>query len=255
VKNISTIAFNTFREAVRDKVFYNLVIFSLIVLASSKILGMVSAQQDVKIIMDAGMASISIFGLIIAIFIGSNLVHKEIDKSTILTIIVKPVERFEYILGKYFGLLLTIFVNLVLMSGGFFILLKISTGTWKFFLIDGIILIFIELIVMSAIGIMFSCFTTPLLGVVLSICCYVMGHLVEDFIFISEKLNDASIKWICNGIFYILPNLEYFNIKNELIHEITVSNSYMISTAVYGISYSAAVMCLAILVFRMRNFK
>ena len=252
---IKAIALSTFKESVRDKVFYNLILFALIVLASSRILGLISSGQDLKIVMDIGLGCISIFGLILAIFIGANLVYKEVEKGTIQTIIVKPIYRYEYIIGKFFGLLLVIFLNLILMTVGFYLILKTMTDTLNFMLLQGIVLIFIELVIVSCIAAMFSTFSSPLLSVVLTSCCFAMGHLSEDFLFATEKIEQPALRFFCNVIYNILPHFSDFNIKNELIHGISVSKDYVLSASAYGLSYSLAIVFISVMIFNNRNFK
>jgi len=252
---IRAITYATFKEAVKDKVFYNLVIFSLIILASSRILGMVSSGQDTKIVLDVGIGCISLFGLVVAIFVGANLVYKEIERGTILTVIVKPIDRYEYIVGKYLGLLLTILLNLVLMSMGFYIILKTMAISWNLLLVKGILLIFVELMVIMSIAIMFSTFVSPLLSVVLTLCYFVMGNLSEDFLFVIEKVETPALKVFCKFLYYTVPNFSYLNIKNEVVHSVSVSNDFLLSAILYGVVYSAAILFLSILIFRKRNFK
>jgi ABC-type transport system involved in multi-copper enzyme maturation permease subunit len=252
---IKAIASSTFKEAARDKVFYNLFIFSLIVLVASKILGVLSSGQELKIVMDVGLGCISIFGLVIAVFIGTNLIYKEIERGTIQTIIVKPVYRHEYIIGKYVGLLLIILLNIMLMTVGFYLILRTITDTWNFALLQGILLIFIELMVITSIAVMFSTFSSPILGIILTFCCYAMGHLSEDFIFITDKIELRYLKMLCKTIYNILPHMADFNIKNELVHGITVSNDYIVSATAYGFMYSIGIIFISIIIFSNRNFK
>jgi ABC-type transport system involved in multi-copper enzyme maturation permease subunit len=107
---VGLVAVNVFRESVRDKVLYNLVAFAVLLMAAAYLLGQLSAGQDVKIIKDLGLAAISIFGLLIAIFIGIGLVWKEVDRRSIYGVLSKPIRRSEFVLGKYLGLLLTLIV-------------------------------------------------------------------------------------------------------------------------------------------------
>lgn len=205
--------------------------------------------------MDVGIGCISLFGLIIAIFVGGNLVHKEIDRRTIIPIIVKPIERYEFIIGKYLGLLMTIFLNLILMTAGFYITLRSVSGSWNFLLLYAIFLIFIELMVISGLAVMFSSFASPLLSVILTLCCFSMGHLSKDFLFIIQNIEDPSLKFFCKIIYNIIPHLSDFDIKNELVHGILVSKEYILSATAYGIAYTITTIFLAIIIFNKRNFK
>jgi len=123
---LSAITLNTFREAVRDRVLYNLIIFVLLLVASAPLFSQISIGMQRLILVNVGLSSISLFGVIIAIFIGIGLVSKEIEKRTLYTILSRPVRRWEFIAGKYFGLMMTLAVNAGLMTLGFYIALFIT---------------------------------------------------------------------------------------------------------------------------------
>ncbi len=145
------IALNTYRETVRDKVLYNLLLFALILIGSSYILGQISVYQEVKIIKDLGLAAIAVFGTVIAIFIGIGLVSKEIDKRSLYGLLSKPVSRFEFLLGKYFGLCLTLAVNVIIMAAGLYLVLFYMTGTFEPELAKAGYLIYWQLVLVTAV--------------------------------------------------------------------------------------------------------
>src|SRR5213596_1510604 len=118
MSRIIVIALNTFKENLRDKILYNLVFFGLLLIGSSILLSTLTMGEHAKIIQDIGLASINVFGVLIAIFVGIGLVSKEIDKRTIYSIIAKPISRSQFLLGKYCGLVLTLVVNVVIMTAG-----------------------------------------------------------------------------------------------------------------------------------------
>src|SRR5687767_5282628 len=113
---IRTIALSVFRESVRDKVLYNLVFFAVMLMAVSYLLGQLTAGQDIKIIKDLGLAAMSLFGLFIAVFIGIGLVSKEVERRSIYALLAKPIRRQELVAGKYLGLVLTLLVNIAIMT-------------------------------------------------------------------------------------------------------------------------------------------
>src|SRR5207253_11226608 len=156
MNRITVIALNTFRETLRDKILYNLVFFGLLLIGSSILLSTLTIGEQVKIIEDIGLASINLFGVIIAIFVGIGLVSKEIEKRTIYSIIAKPVPRYLFLLGKYSGLALTLFVNVSIMAAGFFLALLASGVTVQLALLKAIGLIFMELLVITAVAVLFS---------------------------------------------------------------------------------------------------
>src|SRR5882757_9388584 len=128
---IGYIAYNTFREAVRDRVLYNLIFFALLLVASAPLFGQISIGMERLILVNVGLSSISLFGVIIAIFIGIGLVSKEIEKKTLYTILSRPVRRWEFIVGKYLGLMVTLVVNALFMTAGFYLALLITAHGLK----------------------------------------------------------------------------------------------------------------------------
>src|SRR4051794_4558562 len=120
MRPIIPVALNTFREAVRDRILYNLVVFALLMIGASLLLGQITIGVERQLLINLGLTAISAFGILIAIFIGIGLVSKEIDKRTIYTVLTRPIERWEFIVGKYFGLVGTLTVNTGFMTLGFF---------------------------------------------------------------------------------------------------------------------------------------
>jgi len=254
MSRIIVIALNTFKENLRDKILYNLVFFGLLLIGSSILLSTLTMGEQAKIIQDIGLGSINLFGVIIAIFVGIGLVSKEIEKRTIYTIIAKPVQRYQFLLGRYCGLALTLLVNTAIMVGFFFILLvgKISLGSG---LIKAISLIYIELLVIMAVAVMFSSFTTPTLSASFTLAIYVIGHLTADLRVLGAKLQNELTTGILNGLYYMLPNLEYFNVKGPAVHGIAIAPLYVVSAIVYGVLYGAVILLIACVIFQRRDFK
>ncbi len=179
-KKIWAIILNTFREAVRDRVLYAIVFFAVVILLISTIMDVITIGQRAKIIIDMGLASISIFGALIAIFVGIGLVYKEIEKRTIYTIVSKPVARWQFLLGKYFGLVLTLAVQVAAMSAIFFIIVASEMGRVPPLLYLAVGMTFLELMVVCAVAIFFSSFSTPILSGMYTLGVYLIGHLTRD---------------------------------------------------------------------------
>lgn len=252
---IVVIALNTFRETVREKVLYNLVFFALLMIGSSILLSTLTIGEQSKIIMDIGLASINIFGILIAIFVGIGLVSKEIEKKTIYTIISKPIYRYQFLLGKYLGLLITLFVNTSIMVIGFLTILIFMKYNITPDIMKAILLIFIELMVVTALALMFSTFTSSALSATFTISVYVIGHLVGDLKALAAKLGNPVIIFLLDAIYYILPNLENFNIKGEVVHKIALEPSFIIMSMLYGFVYVSMVLLSSVIIFQRRDFK
>ena len=255
MKRIIVIALNTFKENLRDKILYNLVIFGLMLIGSSVLLGSLTIGEQSKIMKDLGLASINAFGVLIAIFVGIGLVSKEIEKRTIYTIIAKPIPRYVFLLGRYSGLALTLFVNTAIMAVGFALALMLASVSLDMGLTKAIGLIFLELLLIVAVAVMFSTFTTPTLSATFTLAIYVIGHLTGDLKALGDKLENPLVSGVLNLFYYALPNLAYFNVKSEAVHGIPISWSYTLMAVSYGAFYAAIVMVAACLIFQRRDFK
>src|ERR1700730_10410643 len=182
MRRVGVVAWNTFREAVRDRVLYNLVFFALLMMAAAIIVGEVSIGIEESVIVSLGLSAISVIGLLIAVFIGVGLVSKEMDKRTLYALLAKPVRRWEFLLGKFGGLVLTLAVNTLAMAGGLFAALLYVKHHFE--RVDAILLIAIyfillKLMLVVALALLFSCYTTPLLAILFTSGLYIAGLFVE----------------------------------------------------------------------------
>ena len=251
---IKVIALNTFKEAVRDRILYLLLFFAALSILVSRILALLTVGDRAKIIKDVGLASISFFGALMAILIGTGLVYKEIEKRTIFTLISKPMRRYEFLLGKFFGLVLTLLVMLVLMSVIFLALVFFHTSTVEWKMLLAILYIFIELILITAVAILFSSFSTPILSSLFSLCFYLIGHFSWSLETLIKKIPAGVLKVLAQIIYTILPDLENFNFKTEVVHGLTIPSRVLLYSAGYGLLYTVFILTLAVLVFRRRDF-
>jgi ABC-type transport system involved in multi-copper enzyme maturation permease subunit len=250
---ILTIARNTFKEVLRDKVFYNLFVFALLMIGSALLLGTLTIGEQSKIIKDIGLASIDLFGVLIAIFVGVGLISKEIEKRTIYTIIAKPVHRYQFLLGRFAGLVFTMWVNTAVMLVAFCVILVVGGTSPDSGLMKAVGLMTVaQLIVLSA-AMLFSTFTTPTLSGIFTLALYVIGELTPDLKTLSEKLSGVS-RGLLSGSYYLLPNLALFNVKGEAVHGVPITAGYMLTAIGYGLSYAAVVLLLSCFVFQRRDF-
>ena len=268
MRAISTVAINVFRESVRDRVPYNLVLFSVLLIASSYLLGQLTAGQDVKIVKDLGLAAISVFGLFIAIFIGIGLVSKEVERRSIYALLSKPVSRPQFIAGKYLGLVLTLAVNITVMVVALYIVLGYlswqETAEYKAVwdapgpdpaMLKAVFLIFIELMLVTALALFFSTFSTPMLSAVLTFGLYVAGHFNSDLKNFDKVVNSQAAIWLSRGMYHVLPDLSAFDVKTEVVHGLPVTMGYLASTTAYGLAYVIALLLVATFIFSRRDFK
>ena len=253
---ILTISKNAFREAVRDRILYNLILFVLLITASAVFLGELSAGQEARVIVNLGLSSILIFGTFISIFVGVSLVWKEIEKRTVYSIFSKPIGRGEFIVGKYIGLCLTLFVNVAVMAAGVTLaLVYVNGGRFIGIIWPSILLIFLELTILTAVAIMFSSFSTPALSALLTFFVFVIGHFSSSLRDLAQNLGSNSAKFFFYTVYYIMPNLSHFSFVTETATGMTAPPSMLGGAFVYAIVYDIILLTIAVVIFSRRNFK
>lgn len=252
---LKVIALNTFKEAVRHKVFYLLIALGITTALSSQVISMLTIGDKVKVLKDVGLAAIDFFSVLIAVFTGINLVYKEIEKKTIYNILSKPISRSHFIIGKFLGLAVTLLLALAAMAAIFFIFLYLSTGTFDSGILLYFFLLYLELLIITAVSIVFSSFSTPILSSIFTISLYLIGQVTWTFNLFKDKLVTPAEKIIAYFFYYTLPNLEKFNIKNAVVMKVQL-DSHLISNAVlYAFCYTGALLILAIIIFNKKEFK
>lgn len=251
---ILSIAFNTFRENLREKLLYNLLIFALLMIGSSVLLTRLTVGEWDRLIIDLGLSSMNVFGVLIAIFVGISLVSKEIDKKTIFTIVSKPVPRYEFLLGKYLGLVVTLLINTIVMAAGLLAVMAYLGAPVTPMLFKALGFIFLEFLVITAVALVFSTFTSTTLSAIFTLAIYVVGHLSTDLKLFGAKMDEVG-KAVLNAVYYVLPNLERFNLKGQVIHHIDIAASDLVLTAAYGLTYAAFLLLLASIIFQRRDFQ
>ncbi len=253
---ILTIARNAFREAVRDRVLYNLILFVLLITASAIFLGELTEGQEARVIVDLGLSSSLVFGTFISIFVGVSLVWKEIDKKTVFSIFSKPISRAEFIIGKYLGLCATLLVNVAVMGIGIS-LAEAYVGGSKYILpIWGALsLIFLELTITTAVAILFSSFSTPALSALLTFFIFLIGHFSSSLRELAENLGSQGAVIFFNAIYYLLPNLAHFGFIANTASGEMAPLSLIGNCSLYAILFDAVLLAIAALIFSRRNFK
>ena len=251
---IAAIAGITFKEAKRDRILYLLFFFAALGIIAARVLAVLTVGDRIKIIKDVGLASISLFGVLMAILIGTGLVYKEIDKKTIFTLLAKPLHRAEFILGKFLGLVLTLFVMTLAMTLIFLAIVYAHTLTIETPLLVAVGFIFLELVLITAVAVLFSCFSTPILSSLFTLAFYLIGHLSWGLELIIRKMRPGAGRTLVRGLYAFLPDLENFNFKTEVVHGLPIPPGIYLSSVLYGVCYTAFILGLAVLVFRRRDF-
>lgn len=258
LRRVASIARNAFREAVRDRVLYNLVLFVILLTAGAVFLGELSASQEAKIIVDMGLSAMLLFGVFIAIFVGVGLVYKEIERRTLYAIFSKPVGRGEFLLGKYLGLCLTLAVNVAVMGAGVSLALLFVRGGWEPLaarIWPAVALILMELMVVVAVAILFSSFSSPALSALLTFAAFVIGHFSADLRAFAASLGSAGARLFFEALYYLLPNLSHYAYITDAAYGGTPTPAAFAAAAVYTVAYVSVLLAAATLIFSRRNFK
>ena len=265
---ITLVASAVYRESVRDRVPLTIAGFGVLLVAASYLIGQITAGQDLKIIKDLGLAAINVLGLFIAIFIGINLVAKEVERRSIYNLLSKPVTREQFLIGKYLGLVMTLAVNIAAMCVAFYLVLLYQhwaatpgqRSAWPAPAMDpklmiAVALIFGELMLVTAIALFFSSFAGPLVAIMLTFALWIAGHFNADLRQFEQVVDSAPVAALARALYYALPNFAPFNVKAEVVHGIAVSTSHVVLTLAYAAVYIAMLLVAAIAVFRRRDFK
>jgi len=258
MKRVGIVALNTFREAVRDRVLYNLVFFALLMMLAAVVVGQISIGIEESVIVSLGLSAISVIGLLISVFIGVALVSKEMEKRTLYALLAKPVRRWEFLLGKFGGLVLTLAVNTAAMAAGLFLVMlyvKHSLQREDAVVLVAVYFIWLKLALIVALALMFSCFTTPLLAILFTAGLYIVGLYVQELrnlpVDVMSPATAAFTKWLS----YLLPNFENFNVMAMAAHGRVVPGTLILQNTLYAVIYCAIVLTGAAAVFSRKNLK
>jgi ABC-type transport system involved in multi-copper enzyme maturation permease subunit len=255
---IAAIARNAFREAVRDRVLYNLVLFVLLLTGASIFIGELSGGQERKVIVDLGLSAMLLFGVFIAIFVGVGLVYKEIERRTIYAVFSKPVGRGEFLVGKYLGLCLTLLVNVLVMAVGVSLALVYVSRGWDPLIPTiwpAVLLIYVELMLLTAIALLFSSFSSPALSALLTFMVFIIGHFSADLKNLAGSMGSAGARWLFTALYYLLPNLANYSFITPAAHGRTPASGFVFASGLYALVYIVVILAAATLVFSRRNFK
>jgi hypothetical protein len=252
---IWAIAANGFREVIRDRILYVIGFFAIFLALALRLLPEISVGADGKIFLDFGLAATSLLGAIVAIFVGTGLINKEIEKKTVLVLIPKPISRTEFIVGKHLGLSAVLAAMIAIMTVIYLAMLywaKIPFSLSSILLSQAFL--FLELAVLTAVSILFGVFTSSILATLFSFGIYFMGHISKDLLKLGAITKNANIETLTKSLYLVLPNLERFNLKNDAVYGLLPASSELFSTFLYGILYIVFLLTLANLIFARRQF-
>lgn len=254
---IFVIARNVFQEVIRDRILYIIGFYALILAVAIRLLPEFAATTENKIFLDFGLVVMSVMGLIVAIFVGTGMVNKEIEKRTVLVLIAKPISRSEFITGKYLGLLAVLAVLIATMTAiylGFLQFGNVSHSTVS--ILVAAIFLFLQLTLITAIAITFGVFTSSLLAITLTFAVYLIGNVTQDLLKFGRLSRNPGIEHLTQALYLILPDLSRLDVKNNAVYGLQAlsDTTTLITNAGYGLFYSAMLLAIAILIFSQREF-
>jgi ABC-type transport system involved in multi-copper enzyme maturation permease subunit len=252
VKRIMAVAANTFRETVRERVLYNLVFFALLMMASGLLLSDLSIRQEGKIIKDVGLASIEIFGMLIALFLGVGLLTREIEKRSLYPLLARPLSRDELLLGKFTGLVFTIVVNSAVMTAGMFATQWVTGGAIDLVLLKAVYATVLSMLMVVALAQLLSVMTSPLIALVGTLGLIMAGRLSDVVKNVKQVIPDAP-QWLIDTVYYLLPNFRHFDLKSAVVYGDPIPAARLFWLTAYACTYTGVALLAAILAFRRRE--
>jgi Cu-processing system permease protein len=253
MKAVWAISCLTVKEAIRNKILYLLLFFSLTFISFSLVMGELTIGDELKIIKDLGLSSIHFFGILITIFIGIGLIFQEMEKRTIYLVLSKPLRRSQFLLGKFLGLAMTLFLVLAVLVMLFYGVLYLKKGPDPKLLV-AFYSMYLEWLLIAGIAILFSSFSTPLLSGMLTLAAFVAGHLTDGLLLLQRRIESQVGDAILSGLFYALPNLELFNLRTQVVHNLPLSGAFIAGTSVYWAMYLGTLLLLSIVIFQKKDF-
>ncbi len=239
----------------RNRVMIIILIFAIAMVLLTMVVSNWSLNQQAKILKDFGLAAISLFGLLIAMFVGVRTIYQEIERHTIYMLVSKPVSRWQIILGKYLGLVATIFINILAISICLLVIDYFLEHTVDWGLLPGILLIILEINLVIAWAIFFSTFTSSLLSAIMTFVIYVIGHLAPDIHLYTQLHPDKSGNQLLLAIYSIIPNLDNFNIKTAVVDHLALPPGTIQFAIIYGLAYIGLLLFLTSWIFAKKDLK
>ncbi len=247
------IARNTFREAVRDRLLYVFLGFAVLVLATSRLFGLLTVGDEAKVVKDLGLAGIQFFAMLIAVMMSVLLISREVELRTVYTVLSRPVTRWQFLLGKYLGLLATVAANVALMAAILLVAVRVTAGELDPRLLFAAAMTMLEMTLVAAFATLFAVLSRPILGALLTLSVYVVGHVSEDLWLLTEQIRTGWSRPLVAAVYYLLPNLERFNFKTEVVHGLPVEAGAIAWAVIYGLAYTGFILALACLQFERKD--
>ncbi len=249
------LAQNTFREAVRDKVLYSILFFAVGVIALSLVMQEITVGDREKVVRSVAQGAVAAFGSIISMFLGISLVWKEVERKTVYTILSKPISRWMFVLGKYLGMMMTLTVVVAVMTLVYTLLMTIQQQLPPLVVYVSVGLLMVELMLLTSWATLFSTYSAPTTAAAFTLAVFVIGNLADDIWLYGSQLENPGAQATARALYWALPNFEMFSLRTQAVHELSIPWEQVLGATAYGLSYTAAVLALAMWVFERRDLK
>ena len=256
IAKVISIALTTYRESIRNKIMYSVFFFAAAILGVSSLFGTVTMGDHVKVIKDFGLFSLSFFTVTYAVISGASLLQKELAQKTIYNILGKAVSRYEFVIGKYLGMLMTVFAMLSIMSVALLFFTYLFQGSVDWYMLSGSLMIFLQLVIVCALAIFFSSIVvTPLLSGAFTFGVFLAGRSSAYIpYFVNKEEMDSSLEALLMGVYHVLPHLDAFEITPQIVYQLPVPQSHYLWGLGYSLSYSGILLVLAVVFFSRKEF-
>jgi ABC-type transport system involved in multi-copper enzyme maturation permease subunit len=253
VSHALTLARNTFREAVRDRMLTAVLCFGAILVVGAVILAPLTLGEQARVIRDLGLASISLFTILAIVMVGTGMVYREIEHRTIYTILTHPVNRAHFILGKFLGLYGGVCLSIAMLSVVYLLVVVAFGGGWDANLLPAILLAAAEAAIITAVAIFFSSVASPLLSAMFTLLVFVAGHLAGDLKELAVQAGNRVVAGIVEGVYVVLPSLHQFEVRNNILSGVPIDVSQVAHCLAYSLLYAAAVIVVTVVAFSRRD--
>ena len=243
----------TLKNYLQEKILIVVMLFAAILMLSSYALSPLAVGAQQKIVIDIGLAAISIFAVALIVLLGAGSFHLEKERGILRALLAKPISRVEFVLGKYTGTVAMVSIVVLLMASVHMLVITLSGSQVTENMMSAVYLTLLEGGVVTALLTFFAAFTSPVLGSFFTISCVVAGHFSSDLLTFAERMGGTSMKVAATGAYYLLPNLELMNVRSEAVHQLPLPDGFLFSVTLYALAYAAIVLYLATLIFRAKE--
>jgi ABC-type transport system involved in multi-copper enzyme maturation permease subunit len=250
---ILTLARSTIRNYLQERILLVVVVFAALLMGSSYVLSPLAVGAQQKIVVDIGLAAVSIFAVVLIVLLGAGSFHMEKERGILRGLLAKPISRVEFVLGKYLGTVATVSAVIVLMTGVHMLVVKASGGQFTGTMVVAVYLSLLEGALVTALLTLFAAFSSPVLGSFFTIACVVAGHFSNDLLAFAQRFSGAVPRAVATGAYYLLPNLELLNARSEAVHGLALPPGFVATATFYAVAYTAVLLYAASLIFRARE--